>query len=685
MITDQVSTILAQLAADPVLLVVSLLVATLVLFDAIISATGMFGGGFFAMVYRRLRMATMAGVTARNGSDFRVVLAGFDRVQDGAAFRLVNDALERRLSPFLFGRGVQPIRVGLGLRDSADMAQAQFWMQRHRAEAVVWGTRARDDLWQVLILTALPGASDHPAWSLDIAPPENHDEAERLQMTLAYFLSRLVYGVAEAPDRFRTEKLTMITDKLNWLCLQPPSGLGEALPQLLFEDMAAIALSLGQRLQDRDLLVRAAQLRAHLSARLSQEDAPQAYRRERLALGRAWFALGLIEQSERRLRSARDALRDGVVDDADALTVEERMRALIDIGRIERALGDHLRTDAQLIDAMQAFRAALALLPSLPDDTADARIASLLLSGAAHRNLASALLILSDFDHDPSLIDTAIGHFRQALGASQRLLDPRSWAKAAHGLGLAHLNRASNNRDASDYRDAVHFFQLALEERRAANEPQSHAESLAQLGHAQFGLGRLLNDDAMLQAALATYRACDDLPAPRASLYARSQLLNNLGNAHQALGELRRDPRQLEQAIRAYYKALQLLDRDAYAFEWAGTQNNLGNALHALGEMRPGTTLLVDALRALKAALQIRKRETHAFDWASTRNNMGLVLATLASRERDLARLGEAQAAFAEAEAVFLALGARDYAGLARQSRDQLEQTRGWLTSREGA
>ena len=508
-----------------------------------------------------------------------------------------------------------------------------------------------------------------------IAVPEHGEERQRLAAAIAFLAGRLALPVAEQADRYRPERLRAYLERLEELSRSLPEGLGAGLGRLVRDDLAAIALSIGQRDGDSALLAKAGHWRLRALNEIDPVTRQVAWRQARAALGQTYFALGTAEASVRRLRSALTAMKDAVVEDDHALAPQLRASLLVDIGRVHRALGEMGDGDvsAHFLDATIAFRQAMTLARDLPEETPEQRVQRRDLSLRAQRNLANVLHILSDIERDDAMLDEAIAHYRDTLTDGARARDISGWSKAQHGLGMALNAHGARHGLAISFEQAQAAFAEALHGRNREEAPAAWAETQNQLGHAAYGLGKLKRDPREFERAIACYRAALQERTPDGDPYHWAQAQNNIGNAYQAMAQISRSEAHMEAAIKAYYKALTALDRDRNPGEWGGTQNNLGNTLHALGERREGTELLEDALRALRAALMVRTREARPLDWAATRSNMGLVHMTIGARQRSTQRLARATAAFREALEVFEAMGADHYAQMSRASLADLQ------------
>jgi tetratricopeptide (TPR) repeat protein len=137
------------------------------------------------------------------------------------------------------------------------------------------------------------------------------------------------------------------------------------------------------------------------------------------------------------------------------------------------------------------------------------------------------------------------------------------------------------------------------------------------------------------QQSRACYESALAIYAPGSRDWAMTQ--NNLGaalSAQAGLAEGAARAALLEQAVAAYRAALTVRTRESAAPDWAATQNNLGNALRAQAELAEGAAraaLLEQAVAAYRAALTVYTRESAAPAWAATQFNLALAYCDLAN------------------------------------------------------
>jgi tetratricopeptide (TPR) repeat protein len=605
------------------------------------------------------------------GPRFAVMMAPFRHDRQGVLNDVVKRALNNHAKAFLFDREILVEEPPIDLRGAGDGDAAREWVRRFDADLLIWGDGGRGRVNRIYFVTSKSAAEGEPVQEIRIAPPEHSDTDDRLAAGIAYIFARTALPTALEADRYRIEKLAPVLDALGALAHEPPAGLGAAFEQVLRQDAAAIALSIGRRRKDADELRRASRLRVRILAEIDRAKHPVEWATARADLGRVHLALGQLENDDKRLSAAAEAFAEAVEGLKGDAQRAQRGRALLDLGNTchERAkLG--VSPAARYAEAAKAYRGALKSAPDGDNAFLD----------DARRGLATSLHALSGIDGDQGALRQAIEAFRDARTDRLRAIDPLAWAETCHRLGEALSTLAVAQADPTLHQEAVSAFEDALKERPRDAQPKAWAETWAQLGAALLALGKGKPDLEALQRSVEAFRNAMKEITLETEAERWAQLQNSLGNAHQALGEATGERRHLVSAVTAYRTSIEHIDRRRLPYEWAGVQNNLGNALHVLGERSQGVEALEAALTAHRNALSVRTKESSRVDWAATRNNMGLVLTTLGARLRDPHRLEEAVGAYRDAVGVFRMAGEVRYAVMAERNLDKakilLEESR---------
>jgi tetratricopeptide (TPR) repeat protein len=216
-------------------------------------------------------------------------------------------------------------------------------------------------------------------------------------------------------------------------------------------------------------------------------------------------------------------------------------------------------------------------------------------------------------------IETAIGHYNNALKVYTREGFPADWAMTHNNLGNAYSERIKGDR-AENIETAIEYYINALKVYTREAFPERWAMIHNNLGAAY--ADRIKGDRAdNIETAIGHYkdalevRTREALPADWAMIH------NNLGEAYRA--RIKGDRADnIETAIRHFKDALEVYTREALPADWATTHNNLGNAY---SERIKGDRAenIETAIEYYINALKVYTREAFPERWAMIHNNLG--------------------------------------------------------------
>ena len=155
--------------------------------------------------------------------------------------------------------------------------------------------------------------------------------------------------------------------------------------------------------------------------------------------------------------------------------------------------------------------------------------------------------------------------------------------------------------------------------------------------------GQAIQDE--LEKAVQRLRSLAHQMPSALNAEARCALWNSFGIALNNLGRMRGSEALIEEAVAAYRAALEETTQERVPHDWAMTQNNLGIARSTLGRMRGSEVLIEEAIAAYRAALEERTQERVPLQWAMTQNNLGNALSDLGQMRGSEAVIEEAVAA----------------------------------------
>jgi tetratricopeptide (TPR) repeat protein/pimeloyl-ACP methyl ester carboxylesterase len=354
-------------------------------------------------------------------------------------------------------------------------------------------------------------------------------------------------------------------------------------------------------------------------------------------LGISSATLGERERGSVHLIDAIDAYRAALREYTRESNPLKWALTEVNLGVTLMTLGQRESDTARLEDAVEAFRAGLQEYTRERD---------VLNWAKTQINLGGALVALGTRASSSARLEEAVDAFRAALQENIRESVPLEWAAGHMNLGTALMTLGEREFDAARVQEAVEAYRAALQENTREHVPLQWAAVQNNLGGALYLLGILEDENAHLKEAIDAFRAAlQEYTRERATLdWAMTQA--NLGSALTMLGERESGTKTLEEAVDAHRAALQEYTRESVPLGWARTQTNLANALSMLGERESGTARLKEAVDTYRVALQECTRERVPLDWARTQIRLGYALTTLGERELGTAHLEEAADAY---------------------------------------
>lgn len=288
-------------------------------------------------------------------------------------------------------------------------------------------------------------------------------------------------------------------------------------------------------------------------------------------------------------------------------------------------------------------------------------------------NLANAESINGEFTSDVRFLQSSLRHYSEALSIISPSSDPRFWAMAQRGVGLAYdaLGNLGDleafGKAASAYEDALisvnaetnpkewielHIFQarslhkskvednlsdsiriltFTLSSFEKAEHPALWADANYELGMAQLAH----SDHGGIRGIDSAILALQD-----ASLaYSGTGLLLSFAIANQNLGVAyerkanRSNSSYFPAAADAYKRSLTIYSKEKHPEKWALAQASLGNALRNMGEISGDISVLRKASEAYQLALEIYSKETTPREWGDAWNNLGSTYVAIGDRK----------------------------------------------------
>jgi CRP-like cAMP-binding protein/tetratricopeptide (TPR) repeat protein len=246
------------------------------------------------------------------------------------------------------------------------------------------------------------------------------------------------------------------------------------------------------------------------------------------------------------LPKAVERARSVGLDPPPGLGPMERAAILSCFGNAAAALGHHGRDSGWHELAIDAFGAAIGLLPREAD----------LEWGLLHRAIGMSLQSMGERTGARDLLTQSIDAYRGALEAIRVQDMPREWAGIQNRLGvvLYRLDLEVGNLDS--LKEALGCLQGALQIFTRPNYPGKWAE-----------------------------------------------VMHNLGQVLQVYGDQVRSVEILERAVEACLQALEIRTFDTAPLLWAATENNMGSALFLLAKHSQKREALEEAAECFRSAL----------------------------------------------------------------------------------
>ncbi len=612
-----------------------------------------------------------AMLRGRSGPGFAVLVAPLRHDRDQLLGAVLERALDIHAKRFLFDRAVVRGRLAAPLDGPEAADAARRWLALSDADVVVWGAGSDGRRLMRLFCATARGEEDGaPVQELRIAPPATAADADRVAQAVAYVMARAAAPCADEPDRYRVDKLAGVLEAMGDLAERPPAELGPRLGEALREDAARLALSIGERAGDADVLRQALELRTAQLNVIDPVAAPADWARARASAGRAMAALGHAAGELSKVAAGARALAEAAERLGEAGEIEECAEVLA------RRAGV-LTLGADLDPSRRAYTEAGEAIAAALEERDSLRAASV---HALRRDAAHCAVRIADLEDQPATRERAATALKRAVCDPARRLDANGWSEDQDQLGrlLCRMAEAAEEDDAPAlWREAVVAFTAALEERPQSGDVGVWGDTTAGLAAAYYGVGKSSADARAFASAADAYSDALAVADATTDPLLIAQLNNNMGNALQALGEATGSGPAFEGAVKAYDAAAAVLSVDDQPAEWAGTLNNLGNTLLELGERTGMRRHLEDALAAHQAALSVRSRETDGLDWAASQNNIGLVHAAIGGGARDPEHIHAAIDAYRAALDVFRMNGATRWAVTTERN---LERAQGMLS-----
>ena len=305
------------------------------------------------------------------------------------------------------------------------------------------------------------------------------------------------------------------------------------------------------------------------------------------------------------------------------------------------AIGEYKGDNAAYDEAITLYDAVMTYLDGQPDDDVWADAAN---------DFGNALARYGERREELDYLEGARSAYEEVLDIWTREAMPIDWARVQNNLGNVLASLAERQgQELNLYYMARSAFRAALEEWTREAQPLNWARAQNNLGTVLRVVGKVEEDEASLDEAIAAFELALQEWTQLRSPYDWAMVNSNLGNALTDLGTMQDDRAKVEAGIAAYGRALEEWTRERVPLQWATVQNNIGATYATLGRGLDGEDSLAALRRAVEAyglCLEERTQDRDPWNWALTNYNLGLVLTDIAGRVEGTGELEAAVAAY---------------------------------------
>ncbi len=305
------------------------------------------------------------------------------------------------------------------------------------------------------------------------------------------------------------------------------------------------------------------------------------------------------------------------------------------------AIGEYKGDNAAYDEAITLYDAVMTYLDGQPDDDVWADAAN---------DFGNALARYGERREELDYLEGARSAYEEVLDIWTREAMPIDWARVQNNLGNVLASLAERQgQELNLYYMARSAFRAALEQWTRQDQPLNWARAQNNLGTVLRVVGKVEEDEASLDEAIAAFELALQEWTQHRSPYDWAMVNSNLGNALTDLGTMQDDRAKVEAGIAAYGRALEEWTRERVPLQWATVQNNIGATYATLGRGLDGEDSLAALRKAVEAyglCLEERTQDRDPWNWALTNYNLGLVLTDIAGRVEGTGELEAAVAAY---------------------------------------
>lgn len=337
---------------------------------------------------------------------------------------------------------------------------------------------------------------------------------------------------------------------------------------------------------------------------------------------------GSVPDLERAIRAYEQCI---------AATDKETERALwaelqADLAFARRGVGLINNDKGALSAATAAFEAASTVLVETGEQAA--------LWSRVKNSLGATLSKLGELESDPTLILSAIAAYQEALRARPLETRPTLWLGSWTNIMQAEFLLAKVTRDAGRLRRAHEQMLARLQSAGAAQFSREQCgHTYRQLGGNAQLLGEMERRAADLRAAITFYDRALAAFSGAKMPYALAQIEAHRTAAEYRLGEIEADPAIMVKALVAHQRGETRFSQQEQPYLWAHWHQTLGRIHLSLARHRDREEHLRSAQSAFERALEEYRPEVYPQQWAETTRALCETLEKLAATTEDWRQL----------------------------------------------
>lgn len=379
---------------------------------------------------------------------------------------------------------------------------------------------------------------------------------------------------------------------------------------------------------------------------LSKADSPDEYASLKLALGRAYAALGdrALDGKTNYYRKALGAHEESLAFYAPGEYPVEHARAASGAAyawmRIAEQTGDSRGFDRAIV----LYRQALAAITA---DTSPREW------GTARESLGNIYRTLAEMRGDTGGYRKSLAEYKDALAVFTPEESMSDYGRIEKNIGFIHGILAGLEDSGPDYAKAVEAYTGALAAYGPESSPDEYAEIHKLMGIALAGIARKEDSPEYYRRAVESWGNALGVAGRETQPRDYGLIMKNAGAAHESLYGYSDDTEDLRAAALSYEGALGYYTYRLMPSDYASISSRLGAVYKRLSETEDTAENCRKALRCYEGALRVYNINDYPLEYAATQHNVGVIYRTLAGQEEKGKNCKRAVNAYREALRVY--------------------------------